>query len=190
IRESIVKACDGDLSKWPSVTPYVFWSDRVTVRKATGKSPFEMAHGVQPTLPFDISEATFLGPAITRQLSHNQIVGIRARKLQKRPADLARMHEQILRRRKVSSEEYSRRFHSSLRTFDFKHGMIVLVRNIILDKGIGIKTEPRYIGPYIVVRKTVGGAYVLSELTGAVISSRFSANRLVPFYSRLSDDIL
>ncbi|KZS89054.1 hypothetical protein SISNIDRAFT_417283, partial [Sistotremastrum niveocremeum HHB9708] len=170
--------------------PYVFWSDRVTVRKATGKSPFEMAHGVQPTLPFDISEATFLGPAITRQLSHNQIVGIRARKLQKRPADLARMHEQILRRRKVSSEEYSRRFHSSLRTFDFKHGMIVLVRNIILDKGIGIKTEPRYIGPYIVVRKTVGGAYVLSELTGAVISSRFSANRLVPFYSRLSDDIL
>jgi len=27
IRESIVKACEGNISKWPSVTPYTFWAD-------------------------------------------------------------------------------------------------------------------------------------------------------------------
>ena len=31
IRESIIKACNGDVSCWPSVTPHAFWADRVTV---------------------------------------------------------------------------------------------------------------------------------------------------------------
>ncbi|KZS86454.1 hypothetical protein SISNIDRAFT_420886 [Sistotremastrum niveocremeum HHB9708] len=152
-----------------------------------------MAHGVEPTLPFDITESTFLGPSFRRQTTLNELIGIRARQLQKRPDDLAKMHEQVLKRRKMSAQQYSKRFHSSLRTFEFTRGMVVLARNIILDKGIGNKTEPRYIGPYLVVRKTAGGAYVLAELTGAVLSTRFSANRLVPLYSRHSkrpDDVL
>ncbi|KZS86376.1 hypothetical protein SISNIDRAFT_420989 [Sistotremastrum niveocremeum HHB9708] len=160
-----------------------------------------MAHGVEPTLPLDITESTFLGPSFRRQTTLNELIGIRARQLQKRPDDLAKMHEQVLKRRHMSALQYSRRFHSSLRTFDFTRGMVVLARNIIIDylsitiidKGIGNKTEPRYIGPYLVIRKTVGGAYVLAELTGAILSTRFSANRLVPLYSRRSkspDDIL
>jgi transposase InsO family protein len=27
IRESIVKACGGDISKWPTVAPHAFWAD-------------------------------------------------------------------------------------------------------------------------------------------------------------------
>ena len=27
IQESIIKACEGNASKWPSVVPYVFWAD-------------------------------------------------------------------------------------------------------------------------------------------------------------------
>lgn len=31
IHESIVKSCHGNLHRWPEVTPYVFWADRVTI---------------------------------------------------------------------------------------------------------------------------------------------------------------
>jgi transposase InsO family protein len=46
ITESIVKACDSDITRWPTVAPHVFWADRVTVQKDTGFSPFYMAHGI------------------------------------------------------------------------------------------------------------------------------------------------
>jgi hypothetical protein len=27
IKESIIKACEGNILKWPSAVPYVFWAD-------------------------------------------------------------------------------------------------------------------------------------------------------------------
>ncbi|KZS87909.1 hypothetical protein SISNIDRAFT_385729, partial [Sistotremastrum niveocremeum HHB9708] len=78
-----------------------------------------------------------------------------------------------------------------LRDIDYAPGSLVLVRNVIMDKGIRTKTEPRYLGPFIVVRKNTGGAYVLAlaEMNGQESSSTFFPARLVPFYSRDSDTI-
>jgi hypothetical protein len=71
IRESIVKACKGDTTRWPTVAPFAFWVDRITVRKATGYSLFHMVHGVEPVLPFDLAEATFLPRMVLeRTVSH------------------------------------------------------------------------------------------------------------------------
>ncbi|KZT31539.1 hypothetical protein SISSUDRAFT_966677, partial [Sistotremastrum suecicum HHB10207 ss-3] len=85
--------------------------------------------------------------------------------------------------------QFSKRFHSSLRDIDYVPGSLVLVRNVIMDKGIRTKTEPRYLGPFVVVRKNTGGAYVLAEMNGQESSSTFFPARLVPFYSRDSDTI-
>lgn len=92
LRDSLVKACGGNLTQWPKLFPYVLWADRVTVRKSTGMSPFYMAHGVDPLLPFDITEATFLAPPLDSPLSHEELVAIRARQLQKRDSDLKLIH--------------------------------------------------------------------------------------------------
>src|SRR5260221_6958719 len=54
IRDSIFKACEGDETRWPTVTPFAFWADRATTRKSTGHSPFFMVHSVEPILPFDL----------------------------------------------------------------------------------------------------------------------------------------
>lgn len=48
-RESIVKACEGDITKWPSIAPYAFWADRATTHKSTRHSPFYMAYGIPST---------------------------------------------------------------------------------------------------------------------------------------------
>ena len=59
IHNSIVKACNGDITQWLNMVPYAFWADQVTTRKATGHSPFYNTHGTEPLLPFDIMEANF-----------------------------------------------------------------------------------------------------------------------------------
>ena len=40
ICESIVKACEGNIAKWPVVAPYAFWADWATTHKSTGHSLF------------------------------------------------------------------------------------------------------------------------------------------------------
>jgi hypothetical protein len=68
IRDSLVKACNGDITQWPHFVHHIFWADRVTTRRSTGHSPYFMAHGVEPILPLDITEATFLLPDISSSL--------------------------------------------------------------------------------------------------------------------------
>ena len=46
------------------------------------------------------------------------------------------------------------------------------------------KVFPRYYGPYIVVRRNLGGAYILSELNGAIHSQPYAAFRLISYIQR------
>ena len=88
VREAIIKACDGDENRWPDVAASVFWAERVTIQKSTGYSPFYLAHGIEPLLPFDLSEATYLAPGLSRILSTEELIAARAKMLMKRPQDL------------------------------------------------------------------------------------------------------
>ena len=63
--------------------PYTFWADRVTTHRLTGHSPFYMAHGVKPILPFDLALATFLVPDLNSPLSTNDLLAIHACQLKK-----------------------------------------------------------------------------------------------------------
>jgi hypothetical protein len=64
------------------------------------------------------------------------------------------------------------------------------VRNSRLEVTVTkFKTEPRYLGPYEVVRRTPGGSYVLKELDGSEHADRYAAFRLLPYIKR-SDKFL
>jgi len=76
IHESIVKTCEGDMSRWTTVAPFAFWADRVTVCKSTGYLPFYMAHGVEPVLPFDLTEATYLIPKLDKPLTEEELLAL------------------------------------------------------------------------------------------------------------------
>ena len=52
-------------------------------RKSTGHTPFYMAHGIEPILPFNITLATFLVPNIPPKLDTVDLLAIRTHQLQK-----------------------------------------------------------------------------------------------------------
>ncbi len=184
IRESIVKACEGNIAKWPAIAPHAFWADRAMTRKSTGHTPFYMAHGIEPILPFDITLATFLVPNISTTLSTTDLLAIRARQLQKREVDLAAIHTNVLKSRFKSVQQFEQAYEKSIKDFDFKPGALVLVRNSSIETDLGRKSKPRYLGPMVVIRRTPNGAYRLAELNGAVSKLRFVAFCLVPYHAR------
>ena len=189
IRESIVKACQGEIHKWPVVAPHAFWADRVTTRKSTGHSPFYMAHGTEPTLPFDLTLATFLIPDIAKPLPTSELIAIRTRQLEKREEDLAAILSNILRSRYESVRQFEKAHAATIQNHDFKPGALVLVRNSSIETDLGRKTKPRYYGPMVVVRRTQNGSYRLTELDGAVSKLRYAAFRLVPYHARSRSSI-
>ena len=113
IRDSLLKTCGDDVSKWPVVAPHVFWADRVTTRRSTGHSPFYMAHGVEPILPFDITLTTFLVPNLISPLSTTDLIAIRTRQLQMREDDLAKIQDNIVSSCYVTVGTFARRVLSS-----------------------------------------------------------------------------
>ena len=189
IRESIVKACKGNPSKWPKVAPYAFWADRATTRKSTGHSPFYMAHGVEPVLPFDITLATFLVPNLTDKVSTADLIATRTRQLQRREDDLAAIRANVLKCRFESVRQFERQFEKTIRDHNFGPGAFVLVRNSSIETDLGRKAKPRYLGPMVVLRRSPNGAYRLAELDGTVSNLRFAAFRLVPYHARSRSSI-
>jgi hypothetical protein len=62
VREAIMKVCDGEEQKWPTAMHAVFWAEQITTHEALGHSTYYIAHGVEPLLPFNLAEATYMVP--------------------------------------------------------------------------------------------------------------------------------
>ena len=184
VREALIKAADGDESRWPDVAPSVFWAERVTIQKSTGYSPFYMAHGVEPLLPFDLAEATYLAPKMDSLMTTEELIAERAKMLQKRTGDLNRVREEVVKARWESVKQLEKKMKHKITDFALNPGSLVLVRNSKFDKTLSDKTKPRYFGPMVVVRRTKGGSYILGELDGTLSKLRFAAFRLIPYYPR------
>ena len=113
IRESIVKACKGNILKRLTVTPYAFWADQATTCESTGHSPFYMAHGVKPVLLFDILLATFLVPNLN-PLSTVELIATHTRQLQRCEDDLAAIHSNMLKSRFESVQQFERQYEGTI----------------------------------------------------------------------------
>ena len=148
-----------------------------------------MAHGVHPLLPFDILEATYLAPKQDFGISTAELISIRARQLSKRPEDLKRMREIITKSRQRNIKRFEQEHALRVVDFDFKPGALVLVRNTRIEESLNRKTKPRYIGPMVVVHKTIGTSYIIAELDGSQFQQRVGGFRLIPYFPQQRTDI-
>lgn len=88
VREALVKASEGQEQHWTIAAPTVFWAKQVSIQKSTGYSPYYIAHGIELLLPFDLAEATYLTPSLTKPLPTEDLIAACAIQLCKQPQDL------------------------------------------------------------------------------------------------------
>ncbi|OAX31671.1 hypothetical protein K503DRAFT_794912 [Rhizopogon vinicolor AM-OR11-026] len=108
-----------------------------------------MAHGVEPLLPFDITEATFMLPDISALLSTDELIALRTHQLAKRDEDLATVHQRVLTSRYSSVRNFEKRFTNTIHDYNFSTGTLVLVLNKKVEPASNAKCKPRYFGPMV-----------------------------------------
>ena len=186
IREALVKLCEGNLSKWPLMVPAATYADRITVRRATGFSPYFLLHGVHPFMPGDMTDATFQVVGYAPGMSSQELIMARTRQLLRLPEDIAKARETLHQSRSQAKQSYEQKFSRRLLETPHTPGSLVLIRNNPIENSVSIerKTANRYMGPYQIIRQTQGGSYILAEMDGSLLKHHVAAYRLIPYTQR------
>jgi hypothetical protein len=110
-----MKVCDREERKWPTAMHAVFWAEQITTHKALGHSAYYIAHGVEPLLPFDLAEVTYMVPPQSA-MSTTKLIALRARQLQKRPEDLDTIWDHVIKACFTSIRQFKKKYTDNLYT--------------------------------------------------------------------------
>ncbi len=186
IRQMLFKACGGEefASKWYKYFYHVLWADRVSIRKGFGASPFFLVTGAHPVLPMDIIEATWLVELPDRVLTTEELIGFRARALAKHKEHIDEMRERVSKQKRDALLKFEEKHVHKIKDYKFKSGDLVLVRNSPVEMSLNRKMRRRWEGPFIVITRKAGGAYILADMSGKVYKDKIAAFRVIPYFAR------
>jgi len=188
IVNSLAKYCSKNPEDWDKYLPLVLWADRVSVRRSTGYSAFELVYGRDCLLPVDFAPESWSivdweGEVKTRE----DLLVARMRQLDERALLEERAAENLESSRRANKVYYDQ--HKQLRTEaqKLRVGDLVLVHltKDLYTRPRARKLDDRWFGPYRIREIPEDSTfYYLEELDGTPLAATFAGNRLKRFFTR------
>ncbi|EJD36648.1 hypothetical protein AURDEDRAFT_34300, partial [Auricularia subglabra TFB-10046 SS5] len=94
------------------------------------------------------------------------------------------MRERVTQFRAKAAERMLRSYRGLKAPESVAPGTLVLVKNSRIELEHNRKPKPRWLGPFIVLRRHSGGSYILAELDSSVLVDRVAAARVRLYHAR------
>ncbi|KAE8217222.1 hypothetical protein CF326_g9521 [Tilletia indica] len=181
--EGLLKASYDDRSRTASYLPSILWADRITTRRSTGYSPYELVYGMDPLLPMDVDLKTFVAYEWNAIRSTADLLATRTRQLKRRTDDLEKAQIRLQQARALGRSYADHKEGHQLRG-PLAVGQLVLVWNPTHAH----RAQDRWMGPYRITRQRKGGSYYLQELDGTPLSRAYAAKHVKTYHHRAAED--
>jgi hypothetical protein len=183
IKGPLVKMCGEDGKKWAEKLPLVLFADRISTKRTTGTSPYELLFNQRAILPVDVEVGTFLGVEWDKVTTREELLMARVEQLEQKEEMVERAYERMMKARTDGVTYWDEKNAHRLRA-PLAAGDLVLVYNKSLESQWGKLFKERWNGTYRVTEQHPGGSYVLEELDGTVMSRRVAAEHVKRFFPR------
>ncbi|MBW0591700.1 hypothetical protein O181_131415 [Austropuccinia psidii MF-1] len=116
LKDALVKMCGENGGKWKKYLPLVTLADRISTKRTTGFSPFELQFGQIPVLPIDIETKTFLAVEWHKISTTEELLEARAKQLEGKEEMRRKAAEKLKKSREDSMKYWDRRMAHQLRS--------------------------------------------------------------------------
>ena len=183
LKDALVKMCGENGSRWKKYLPLVTFADRISTKRTTGYSPYELVFGQKAALPVDLELETYLGVDWTKIKSTEELLIARTYQLEKKEEIMEEAYKKMKKSREGSVKYWDKRLAHRLRQ-PLQPGELVLVYNKKLESQWGLLFKNRWNGPYKIVKQVNQGPYIIEELDGTEIRAKIAAAHVKRFYPR------
>jgi transposase InsO family protein len=102
IKDTLVKMCGQSGGKWREYLPLVLFSDRISTKRTTGYTPYEIIFGQLPVLPVDLEMDTYLGVDWLSISTTEELLEARTKQLARKDEIIKEAHRKLLKTREAS----------------------------------------------------------------------------------------
>lgn len=169
---------------WPGHLHAVLWADRVTTRRSTARTPFDLVFGWHCVLPVDISVRSWGGIEWSEVYTTEELLAARARQLEARNEDLLEAAADLRDSRTANKTYFDAHRRQRPGNQALRVGELALLHNTQLDKQWSNKLANRWRGPYRIVAISPVGSISLAELDGTPLQGTAPPDRVKKFFER------
>jgi hypothetical protein len=193
IVNSLAKYCSKEPGKWVEYLPLALWADRVSIRRSTGYSAFELVYGRDCLLPIDFSPASWSVVDWEGEVKDREdLLVARMRQLDEQALNEARAAAELKRSRQGNKAYYDQHKRMRGKLQQLHVGDLVLLHQSknLNSRSVKAKLDDRWFGPYRIREIPQDSTfYRLEELDGTPLKATFAGNRLKRFFTRTELDI-
>ena len=174
---ALKKTISENQKNWDSQLKFALWVNRITSKKATGKSPYELVYGRAVVFPVQLA----LPVARFMQESQEELDDMVRRINQL--VELEETRNQVNQRLTEYQEKMKNVFDQHAKDRKFQIGDLVLrwdVRRV--KKGNHAKFDPLWFGPFKIVRLGRNNTFSLENLQGDLLDAPVNGQFLKPYF--------
>ena len=188
ILDALSKLTSGGRKGWSEYLHLVLWSDRTSVRRSTGMTPFQAVYGRSCVLPIESRIATWSTLPWSRVRTRAELLALRSLQLLQRDQDLEEAALRVRRLREWSKEASDLAKGAVDRVYRVNDLVLLHDTRYKDDYSSDRKLGFWWSGPYRVVEANPDrGNYVLAELDGTVLAGTRSGRRMKLYQARYED---